>query len=127
MGVVSKKLRDSARGQDCTLRLPGICQGGTDTTVLCHMPSHIGLKGMGMKVPDYWACFGCHACHDVIDGRKPDDTLGRRLIDAYTLAGMERTWEIWFDAGLLRAGGDNEKPRKPSSKIVPRRPLTIGA
>jgi hypothetical protein len=120
VGMVSQKLRDSARNQECTLRLPGICQGGTETTVLCHLPSHIGLKGMGMKVPDWWACFGCHDCHDGIDRRRQHG-LGD-LFEVYLLAAVQRTWLHWFEEGLLRVAGDAEKPRaKPaSSKIVPR-------
>ena len=47
MRVISQKLRDSARGQDCTLRLPGICNFDSATTVLAHLPC--GQKGMGMK------------------------------------------------------------------------------
>ena len=34
----SKKLTDAARGQQCTLEIPGVCIGGTDTTVACHSP-----------------------------------------------------------------------------------------
>ncbi|MGP0834860.1 nuclease domain-containing protein [Serratia sp. CY85251] len=45
----SKVLRDSARGHCCTLQIPGICNGNTETTVLCHLPSPthgMGYKGM---------------------------------------------------------------------------------
>lgn len=35
----SKALRDSARGQCCTLQIPGICNSNPETTVLCHLPS----------------------------------------------------------------------------------------
>lgn len=46
--IVSKKLRDSARGQDCALRLPG-CRHNPEYTVLCHLP--VGMRGVGMKSP----------------------------------------------------------------------------
>jgi hypothetical protein len=49
MRIVSKKLRDSARGQDCALRLPG-CRHNPEYTVLCHLP--VGMRGVGMKSPD---------------------------------------------------------------------------
>ncbi|MBC7213069.1 MAG: DUF1364 family protein, partial [Pseudomonas sp.] len=32
MRVVSKKVRESARGQDCTVRIPGICNFNPETT-----------------------------------------------------------------------------------------------
>lgn len=123
MAFVSPRLRKSARGQECTLRLPGICVGGTETTVLCHLPSHIGLKGAGMKVPDWWAVFGCHACHDVIDGRR---LAGQANVFApYVLDAVQRTWAVWFDLGLLRAAGDDREPRSRTiAKMLPKRPLT---
>lgn len=121
MGVVSQKLRDSARGQPCALCLPGICQGGTETTVLCHLPSHIGLKGVGMKVPDWWAVYGCHACHAALDQRRLHPSH-----EAYhCMHALQRTWALWFELGLLSIVGEREPRRKPSSKIMPRKPMTV--
>ena len=37
MKVVSKKIRNSARGQDCALRIPGVCNFNPETTVLAHV------------------------------------------------------------------------------------------
>ena len=53
----------------CTLRIssfiPGRnCRGGICG---CHLPT-IG-KGMGAKVTDLAVVAGCHACHDLLDGR----------------------------------------------------------
>ncbi len=56
MKVVSKKVRESARGQDCTVRLIGICNFNPETTVLAHLPC--GQKGMGMKGFDTVAIHG---------------------------------------------------------------------
>lgn len=123
MGFVSQKLRDSARGQECTLRLPGICQGGTETTVLAHMPSMIGLKGFGMKVPDYWAARACFACHEFVGRRPTLRTADRSDVELleYWIAALELTWQRWFEQGLLRVAGDEREPRrKPLNKIVPR-------
>ncbi|MFJ5456299.1 nuclease domain-containing protein [Pectobacterium sp. CHL-2024] len=63
----SKALRESARGQTCTLQISGICNGNSETTVLCHLPSP--THGMGYKGDDFWAVYGRSSCHDVIDGR----------------------------------------------------------
>jgi hypothetical protein len=60
------KLRNSARGKDCTLRLD-CCNQNPETTVLCHIPSN--SHGMSFKSPDWWAVYGCSSCHDAIDGR----------------------------------------------------------
>lgn len=66
MRVVSKKIRNAARDQYCTLRLSE-CNFNTETTVLAHLPS--GTKGMGMKGFDTIAVFACSNCHDSIDSR----------------------------------------------------------
>lgn len=65
--IRSNKLRDGARGQPCKLQLPGVCVGGTDTTVLAHLPS--APHGMALKGDDLIAVEACAACHDAIDGR----------------------------------------------------------
>ena len=59
---VSKKLRDFARGQDCTMQLPGICNRNPETTVLCHIRA-FGVAGVAMKPHDFFAWHGCSACH----------------------------------------------------------------
>jgi hypothetical protein len=64
-------IRRSAKGEACTLMIPGICNGDTSTTVLCHSNRLEDGKGMGLKAPDTEACYGCSACHDVLDGRRP--------------------------------------------------------
>ncbi len=63
--VVSQKLRDSAKGEECTLRLPG-CGFDDGTVVLCHLPCCD--KGVGLKSPDNMAIYACRHCHAVIDG-----------------------------------------------------------
>lgn len=94
MSLTSKKLRDSARGQACTLRLAGVCNFNAETTVLCHVPC--GQKGMGMKSPDNMACFGCSACHDVIDCRRRGEFTAADLLRA-----VAETQAIWIRMGLM--------------------------
>ena len=92
--VVSKKLRDSARDQTCTLRLQGY--GYDDgTVVLAHLPC--GQKGMGMKGPDVIACFACDSCHSIIDGRKRGEYETADLLRA-----LAETQVHWIERGLLK-------------------------
>jgi hypothetical protein len=63
--------RRAAKGEDCTLRIPGVCNSNSETVVLCHSNRLEHGKGMGLKAPDAAACFGCSDCHDVLDGRRP--------------------------------------------------------
>ncbi|MNO23696.1 hypothetical protein D3C76_135020 [compost metagenome] len=97
MRIVSRKLRDSARGQDCTLRLAG-CRFNPEYTVLCHLP--VGQKGIGMKSPDLFACFGCDVCHGIIDGRMPGEFTHADLLRAMTETQMR-----WMEMGLITIKG----------------------
>lgn len=92
--VVSKKLRDSARDQTCTLRLQG-CGYDDGTVVLAHLPC--GQKGIGMKGPDVIACFACDSCHSIIDGRKRGEYETADLLRA-----LAETQVHWIERGLLK-------------------------
>lgn len=90
------KLRKSARGQECQIRLPGICNGNPETTVLCHL----GGAGMGMKSNDIHGAFGCSCCHDVIDGRV-NAYYDRDFLKLAHMEGVIRTQAIWIKQGLI--------------------------
>jgi hypothetical protein len=116
MGVVSKKLRDSARGQDCTLRT-AYCNYDPATTVLAHLPSEVA--GKATKSDDFFGVYACSECHFALDNHLlPDEA---KLF--FSLRALQRTQKIQRDRGLIVIAGDNEKPRKQSSKIV--RPISL--
>ena len=96
--VRSKKLRDSARGEECTLRLPGHCNHNPETSVLCHLPH--GGRGMGYKVSDSHAVIACSGCHDALDQRALPQVSQRELSDSIVRA-MAETQEIWREKGLV--------------------------
>ena len=121
MGEIIPKLRASARGQQCTLRIPGVCNHDPATTVLCHLPTH---KSAASKGDGWHAVFGCSACHDAIDGRfsASFQRRDRDVLDAM-LDALRETQRIWFEMGLLRIAGDERDVKsKQSSKIVARKP-----
>lgn len=62
-------IRDSARGKDCQLRLPGVCNFSRETVVAAHLRI-AGTCGIGMKPSDLLTVRACSACHDVLDGRR---------------------------------------------------------
>lgn len=96
-------IRQSARDQECTLQIPMVCNGRTDTTVLCHSNQLADGKGMGLKAPDERACYGCSACHDVLDGRRPRPAwlTYEELIELFE-RGVERTHAILKKRGLMK-------------------------
>ena len=91
-------LRKEARGRDCEIRIPGVCNSNPDTTILCHAPG----GGMGRKQHNLLAALGCSSCHDVVDGRVqvdiPADTIARWFYE-----GIHRTQIIWLEEGLISA------------------------
>ncbi|WP_189400911.1 MULTISPECIES: nuclease domain-containing protein [unclassified Mesorhizobium] len=119
MGIISQKLRDSAKGQACTFAIPGICNHDPATTVLCHIRDE--SKGLSNKANDYSAAFGCHACHDAIDQHR----LSKQDELFYSLRGLQRTWDNWVSRGLIVVP-QTVSARKPSSKTLPRRHIITG-
>ena len=108
-GPRSTPIRRAARGQDCTLRLD-VCNFDPDTTVLCHSNFLADGKGMGLKAPDTAAAFGCSACHDVLDGRRPRPTdLSLAGLEAAFRAAVSRTHEILRSMGSLDAASIDQK------------------
>lgn len=67
MNFRSKKLTDSARNQDCTICIYGVCNKNPEATVWCHSNQTIHGKGMGIKAHDCFGAFGCSSCHAEID------------------------------------------------------------
>jgi hypothetical protein len=57
--------RQSAKGQDCTLRIPTVCNRNPETTVL----AHVGRHGTAKRNHDDEAVYACSDCHDAIDYR----------------------------------------------------------
>lgn len=98
--IRSEALRQSARGQDCTLRIPFVCNFDTRTVVLCHLPGH--ARGIGTKENDLHGAYGCAACHDLIDGRRPQPpgVTDAMVLDAM-LRGLSETQARMVEAGLI--------------------------
>ena len=91
-------LRKEAKGRECTVRLPGICDGGTETVVLAHYRM-AGLNGVGQKPDDIFGAWCCSSCHDECDRRtRKMDTEYVRLAHA---EGVMRTQAILRKEGKL--------------------------
>lgn len=95
--IRSKKLRDSARGQSCFVRLPGICNFNDETTVL----AHLGNGGMGAKQDDLFGSFCCSSCHDHIDSRV-NPVFDNEFLKNSFYDGMIRTQKYWLYNGLIK-------------------------
>ena len=89
------KIRKSARGEDCSLRL-GQCSS-PETVVLAHIGRN---RGMSIKCADYFAVYACQNCHDAIDGRVKS-LFDPAEIEAEKLRALEETLDKLFAKGLL--------------------------
>lgn len=98
--IRSDKLRKSAKGEECTFQICGICNGDPETTVLCHLPdeSHGGSR----KSDDHCSAYGCSNCHDAIDGRINYYQMADSEVTWYIHRAMVRTWRRMIEKGLIK-------------------------
>ena len=92
-------IRASAKGEDCTLNIAGVCNYDSSTVVLCHFPSE--WSGKGIKSPDYVAGYGCYACHQELDGHNLSD----KDRDFYMRRSTYRTHARLIEKGLMTIKG----------------------
>ena len=90
------KITKSAENEECQIRLDGVCNFDSSTTVFCH----IGGAGMAQKMPDTEGAYGCSACHDAVDFRT-QTKFTRAYIRLYHHEGAMRTRKILIDKGLI--------------------------
>jgi hypothetical protein len=114
--IHSKKYTDAARGQPCTLQIPGVCNGDWSTTVAAHVRDD--FKGMGNKASDISIVDSCSACHAKFDGQS-GEPLPKEEWLFYALRGIQRTLENRFAQGILFVP-TNVKKRKRGKKLKSR-------
>lgn len=86
-------LRDFARNKECMVRLVGVCNWNTETTVLAHI-RRAHVAGAGQKPPDTCGVWACSACHDEIDRRTRQNEL--KDIEGDLLDALVRQL-AWYD------------------------------
>ena len=98
----STALRESAKHQECTFNIVGVCNYDPTTVVLCHLPDE--SHGIGRKSDDICAAFGCSSCHAAVDGRShcPEYTENQFF---YNHRANLRTIKNWINAGLIEVRG----------------------
>jgi len=87
-------ITESARGRDCEIRLPGVCNFDRETTVFCHFRL-IGISGTGYKTDAPIGAYGCSACHSVVDSTKDP------LVQLDFAKACLRTINIMFRNGVI--------------------------
>lgn len=64
-------IRNSARGEECTVRIIGACSHDPDKTIWSHAPLQAAGKGRSMKAIELAGAFCCTSCDAVVDGQAP--------------------------------------------------------
>jgi len=88
-------IRNSARGEDCSLRL-GQCSSN-ETVILAHIGKN---RGWAIKCGDHFAVYACSNCHDIIDGRAKSQ-FGVLELDSEKLRALEETQGKLIQKGLM--------------------------
>lgn len=92
------KIRKSARGKDCQIRIPGYCRFDRDTVVAAHLNGY----GIGGKHSDLFTARCCSICHDILDGRNRQHPFTQEQLMVFFYEGMIRTQQQYLDEGLVK-------------------------
>lgn len=112
-------LRAYARGQECQIRLIGICNGNWETTVLAHWRG-IDISGAALKADDFIAAHACGACHDAVDSRSQFN-MERDFRELAHAHGVMRTQALLIARGVVVNGRERVVRPEKLLKRVPRR------
>ncbi|GGX32643.1 hypothetical protein GCM10007242_44470 [Pigmentiphaga litoralis] len=107
---------DACRGEQCYLRLVGVCLGATGaaTVVPAHSNQAVHGKGKGIKAHDRFTVPACHACHAEIDS-------GNRMTRVQKALAWDTAYFAWEPVRAQRITALGKTlSALPISKIVPR-------
>ena len=99
---IMSRITMSARGEECTMNLPGVCNYNPDTVVFAHSNRSIDGKGMGLKAKDQngaYLCFSCHSCYDR-QSKRPANLSLEEVESRFSIA-MKVTQYVLIQKGLI--------------------------
>ena len=94
------KITESARGEDCTVRLIG-CNRNNETTVFAHLSGIRFGHGVGKKVSDLHGAYCCGNCHNLLDGRIKNNYYTKDELKLAHLEAVIETQIKLIDKGLI--------------------------
>jgi len=98
------QITESARGEDCQVRLPGICSFDPAKTIWSHCRHGSAGRGKAIKAIDLagaYACTSCDAAYDQMLGARQAG-LTREQIDLDWFHGHMRSLVILKNKGLIK-------------------------
>lgn len=96
------KIRESARGKECQVRIVGVCNGDSSTVVWAHANGLASGRGIGVKSNDLSGAYACSACHDAYDRRTKPFGVPYFVIKNDFFDGHLRSLQILIDDGVVK-------------------------
>ena len=99
------KITESARGEVCHVRIPGVCRFTADTVVWAHANGSAAGKGLWQKSIDLLGAYACMGCHDLYDRRRVKNDQGvlvdRMYVEVCFWEGHARSVIRLLERGLI--------------------------
>lgn len=95
------KITESARGEDCQVRIIGVCTHDPEKTIWSHARWYAAGRGRSIKAPDVCGAYCCTACDQVYDGQMAVAGLKRSEVDMDWCMGHFRSLIILGQKGLI--------------------------
>ena len=89
----------SAKGEICTVRLPGYCNHNNETTVFAHKNGRGGAPRYE-GIATIQGAYACSDCHDVVD-RRQNCNLTAGDVKRFFYEGIFRTQQRLDDKNLI--------------------------
>ena len=90
----------SAKGEECLVRLPGICTYDNEKTIWSHARWGAAGRGKSIKAPDIAGAYCCTSCDAAYDGQLKT-YMTRQEIDADWCMGHFRSLVRLTEKGLI--------------------------
>ena len=95
------KIRQSARNEECQVRLPGVCTFDPEKTIWSHARHGSAGKGKGIKAIDECGAYACTACDAAYDQLIGVPNMTRSEVDLAWFHGHMRSLVILKRKGLI--------------------------
>lgn len=96
------KIRKSAKGKECQVRIIGVCNGNNETVVWAHANGLASGRGMWLKSNDLSGAYACSACHAAYDRAAGNHGIEHRYIELDFFHGHLRSLKILVDEGIVK-------------------------
>lgn len=95
------RITASANGEDCQVRIVGVCKGDPAYTIWSHCRHGAAGKGKAIKAIDVAGAYACTACDAAYDQLQGVQHMTREEVDLDWFMGHMRSLVILSQKGLI--------------------------